>query len=185
MAVLAGGARRRFRRRLSRHPPAGRRAAGGDHQRAAGLFEGRDAGRLPRLASSSAGWRAGRRRPWFAHISFISPHPPFIVPAPYNTMYDPDDGAGLPPRGAEEGRTAGSIPMSATSFPTSASTNFVVGAERQGQRLGRGRVPPDPRDLLRHDLGGRCATRPRLGSHQGTTAPGTTRSSSSPRTMPR
>lgn len=29
---------------------------------------------------------------WFAHISFISPHPPFIVPAPYNTMYDPADG---------------------------------------------------------------------------------------------
>jgi arylsulfatase A-like enzyme len=29
--------------------------------------------------------------PWFAHISFISPHPPFIVPAPFNTLYDPDD----------------------------------------------------------------------------------------------
>ncbi len=26
--------------------------------------------------------------PWFAHLSFISPHPPFIVPEPYNTMYD-------------------------------------------------------------------------------------------------
>ncbi|MER9746416.1 alkaline phosphatase family protein [Mesorhizobium sp. M0140] len=31
--------------------------------------------------------------PWFAHLSFISPHPPFIVPEPYNTMYDPADGA--------------------------------------------------------------------------------------------
>ncbi|RWQ24064.1 alkaline phosphatase family protein [Mesorhizobium sp.] len=30
--------------------------------------------------------------PWFAHLSFISPHPPFIVPEPYNTMYDPADG---------------------------------------------------------------------------------------------
>ncbi|MEW9805755.1 alkaline phosphatase family protein [Mesorhizobium sp. ZMM04-5] len=29
---------------------------------------------------------------WFAHLSFISPHPPFIVPAPYNTLYDPADG---------------------------------------------------------------------------------------------
>src|SRR5690606_17348916 len=28
----------------------------------------------------------------FAHLSFISPHPPFIAPAPYNTMYDPEDG---------------------------------------------------------------------------------------------
>lgn len=30
--------------------------------------------------------------PWFAHLSFISPHPPFIVPEPYNTRYDPADG---------------------------------------------------------------------------------------------
>jgi arylsulfatase A-like enzyme len=30
--------------------------------------------------------------PWFAHLSFISPHPPFIVPEPYNTLYDPSEG---------------------------------------------------------------------------------------------
>ncbi len=30
-------------------------------------------------------------RPWFAHVSFIRPHPPFVVPAPYNTMYAPGD----------------------------------------------------------------------------------------------
>ncbi|TGV12696.1 DUF4976 domain-containing protein [Mesorhizobium sp. M8A.F.Ca.ET.173.01.1.1] len=30
--------------------------------------------------------------PWFAHLSVISPHPPFIVPEPYNTRYDPADG---------------------------------------------------------------------------------------------
>lgn len=28
-------------------------------------------------------------RPWFAHLSFLRPHPPFIVPEPYNTMYAP------------------------------------------------------------------------------------------------
>ena len=27
--------------------------------------------------------------PWFAHLSFLRPHPPFVVPAPYNTMFDP------------------------------------------------------------------------------------------------
>ncbi|MIL09566.1 phosphonate monoester hydrolase, partial [Salmonella enterica subsp. enterica] len=27
-------------------------------------------------------------RPWFAHISYISPHPPFIVPAPFNEMFE-------------------------------------------------------------------------------------------------
>jgi len=30
--------------------------------------------------------------PWFAHISFLRPHPPFVVPEPFNRMYDPDDG---------------------------------------------------------------------------------------------
>ena len=29
-------------------------------------------------------------QPWFAHISYLSPHPPFVVPEPYNAMYDPD-----------------------------------------------------------------------------------------------
>lgn len=26
---------------------------------------------------------------WFAHVSFLRPHPPLIAPAPYNDMYDP------------------------------------------------------------------------------------------------
>lgn len=32
--------------------------------------------------------------PWFAHVSFLSPHPPFIVPEPFNTMHDPAEGPG-------------------------------------------------------------------------------------------
>lgn len=32
-----------------------------------------------------------QKKPWFAHVSFLRPHPPFIVPAPYNTMFDPAD----------------------------------------------------------------------------------------------
>lgn len=28
---------------------------------------------------------------WFAHVSYLRPHPPFIAPEPYNTMYDPKD----------------------------------------------------------------------------------------------
>jgi arylsulfatase A-like enzyme len=28
-------------------------------------------------------------RPWFAHLSWIRPHPPFLAPAPYDSMYDP------------------------------------------------------------------------------------------------
>ena len=32
-------------------------------------------------------------RPWFAHVSYLRPHPPFIVPEPFNTMYDAADPA--------------------------------------------------------------------------------------------
>lgn len=28
--------------------------------------------------------------PWFLHISYLSPHPPFVAPAPYHDMYAPD-----------------------------------------------------------------------------------------------
>jgi arylsulfatase A-like enzyme len=29
--------------------------------------------------------------PWFVHMSYLRPHPPFVVPEPYNDMYDPAD----------------------------------------------------------------------------------------------
>ncbi|CCV04987.1 Sulfatase [Mesorhizobium metallidurans STM 2683] len=51
----------------------------------------------------------GGDAPWFAHLSFISPHPPFIVPEPYNTMYDPADGPAF--------RRAGSWQVEAESHP--------------------------------------------------------------------
>jgi arylsulfatase A-like enzyme len=28
---------------------------------------------------------------WFLHLSWLRPHPPFIAPEPYNSMYHPDD----------------------------------------------------------------------------------------------
>ncbi|EEE36096.1 sulfatase [Rhodobacteraceae bacterium KLH11] len=27
---------------------------------------------------------------WFAHLTYLRPHPPLVAPAPYNRMYDPD-----------------------------------------------------------------------------------------------
>jgi arylsulfatase A-like enzyme len=30
-------------------------------------------------------------KPWFLHLGYYRPHPPFIAPAPYNTMYRPQD----------------------------------------------------------------------------------------------
>ena len=29
--------------------------------------------------------------PWLCHLSYIKPHWPYIVPAPYHAMYGPDD----------------------------------------------------------------------------------------------
>ena len=36
--------------------------------------------------------------PWFAHLSFLKPHPPLVAPAPWHALYDPD--AVPPPRRA-------------------------------------------------------------------------------------
>ncbi len=30
-------------------------------------------------------------QPWFVHISYLAPHPPFVAPEPYHDMYDPAD----------------------------------------------------------------------------------------------
>ena len=29
--------------------------------------------------------------PWFVHVSYLAPHPPFIACSPWNAMYDPDE----------------------------------------------------------------------------------------------
>ena len=65
--------------------------------------------------------------PWFAHISFISPHPPFIVPAPYNTMYDPDDGPAFR-RAATKKAERRIHPYVDYQLSNQRIDNFVVGA---------------------------------------------------------
>ena len=41
--------------------------------------------------------RSAAGKPWFAHVSYLRPHPPFLAPAPYDTMFDP---ASVPDAGA-------------------------------------------------------------------------------------
>ena len=36
--------------------------------------------------------RAGSDQPWFAHVSYIRPHPPYRAPEGYHDLYDPDQG---------------------------------------------------------------------------------------------
>ena len=59
----------------------------------------RSASRVPKELSDTA-WstecgltylRGMVGKPWFLHLGYYRPHPPFIAPAPYNTMYDPAD----------------------------------------------------------------------------------------------
>lgn len=33
----------------------------------------------------------GESKPWCAHVSLLRPHPPFVVPEPWNSLYSPDD----------------------------------------------------------------------------------------------
>jgi arylsulfatase A-like enzyme len=44
------------------------------------------------LADSFLAWLERREgaAPWFAHLSFVKPHPPLVAPAPYHALYHPD-----------------------------------------------------------------------------------------------
>jgi arylsulfatase A-like enzyme len=42
------------------------------------------------LTDQLISWADAQPRAWFAHLSFLRPHPPFLAPAPYDTMFDPD-----------------------------------------------------------------------------------------------
>jgi arylsulfatase A-like enzyme len=47
------------------------------------------------LADRFLGWLSGQgARPWFAHLSFIKPHPPLVAAAPFHALVDP---AHVPP----------------------------------------------------------------------------------------
>lgn len=65
--------------------------------------------------------------PWFAHISYLSPHPPFIVPAPFNTMYDPADGPAFR-RGADAPQEAAQHPLVAAMLARTPRGSFIPGA---------------------------------------------------------
>ncbi|RUU00006.1 DUF4976 domain-containing protein, partial [Mesorhizobium sp. USDA-HM6] len=82
------------------------------------------------LAGEFIRWLGEQERgaPWFAHLSFISPHPPFIVPEPYNTLYDPDDGPAFR-RAANWQAEADSHPYLAYDLGRQMRTKFVPGIE--------------------------------------------------------
>ena len=66
--------------------------------------------------------------PWFAHVSFLRPHPPFIAPTPYNRMFDPEAG---PPFARAETIAAerASHPFVAYALAMLRKGDFVRGAD--------------------------------------------------------
>jgi arylsulfatase A-like enzyme len=71
-------------------------------------------------------------RPWFAHLSLLRPHPPFVVPAPFNDLVDPADGPAFRRR-ARAADDAALHPLVAYWHDISERKSYVVGS-------GRGRV---------------------------------------------
>ena len=67
-----------------------------------------------------------RERPWFVHLSYLSPHPPFIVAEPYHDLYDPAD---TPPpiRAANPEEEAGQHPWLAYFMYHQQGAGFTVG----------------------------------------------------------
>jgi len=85
------------------------------------------------LTGAFLDWLAGRPKdaPWCAHVSFLRPHPPFVVPAPFNGMYDPASGQDFH-RAASPGEEAAQHPYLAywLNQATAGSFCFVEAADR-------------------------------------------------------
>ncbi len=65
-------------------------------------------------------------KPWFAHLSFLRPHPPFIVPEPYNTMFSPAD-VGDFHRAATAAEDAAIHPLVALAHQMTDASHFAPG----------------------------------------------------------
>ncbi len=66
-------------------------------------------------------------QPWFTHISYLRPHPPFAVPEPYNRMYAPGEGPGYA-RGQSPAAEAGMHPFVAAMQAFQTVDSFIPGA---------------------------------------------------------
>ncbi len=71
------------------------------------------------------------QEPWFLHLGYYRPHPPFIAPAPYHTMYDPAE-LPAPVRAASPEVESQQHPLLAHYVSNVKQANFF----RHGQGLG-------------------------------------------------
>lgn len=66
---------------------------------------------------------------WFAHLTYIRPHPPLVAPAPYNDMYDPSE-VPLPSRLETAADEAALHPFFGPKLDTYNARAFVYGFDR-------------------------------------------------------
>jgi hypothetical protein len=96
-------------------------------------------------------------RPWFLHLGYYRPHPPFIAPAPYNTFYDPAE-VPAPVRAASPEIEAQQHPLLAHYIQSVKQSQFF----RDGQGLGSAMSEAEVRRSGRRCRpgAGRCSGRP-------------------------
>jgi arylsulfatase A-like enzyme len=63
--------------------------------------------------------------PWFVHVSYLRPHPPFVAPEPYNTLYDPE-AVPLPVRAASVEEEARQHPLLAYYLASMEQRSFFL-----------------------------------------------------------
>lgn len=79
------------------------------------------------LAGELLRWVEEQERSWFAHVSFIRPHPPFVVPEPYNTLYPAQAPEGFH-RAADRQAEMALHPFLAFDMPRQRQASFLHGA---------------------------------------------------------
>ena len=113
-------------------------------------------------------------KPFFLHLGYYRPHPPFVASAPYHEMYRPED-MPAPVRAASPDAESAQHPADEILSRQHPPRLFLPGRRRLGRDAGRGGHPPDARDLLRPDHRGRRLSRPGLRLSRSRPASGTTR----------
>lgn len=75
-------------------------------------------------------WEAEQDQPWFAHISFLRPHPPFTVPEPYNSLFQASDNP-EPARAESYQAEIAAHPFLAYELPRQKQSSFIPGTTGQ------------------------------------------------------
>lgn len=101
---------------------------GGDHINNEPPAYGADETQTAFLTNAFLRWTTEQEKPWFAHISFLRPHPPFCVPEPYNRMYEIGNGPAYA-RAANRDQEAAIHPYVAYELDSLSADSFIFGAK--------------------------------------------------------